>query len=532
MKHRILAVFLALALLLTSCAFAEGNGTEGYLTDEPVTLTVMKMANGLEKVSSANELGNVKYFCETTNVYLDFTLITDGEQLNLAINTNSMPDIFLACAWGPSDWDSLGMKGSIMPLNDLIDEYCPYIQSLFERMPQAKSDVTALDGNIYTLPYIVDTGNSMAYNDMLIYKPWLDKVGLDVPKTVDELTEVLKAFRDNDMDGDGDTGNEIPFEHRNLDIMESSMLPWYGEIRSSALNGYFSISEDYQLQKLFCTDGYRAFIEYVTMLYQEKLLDQEVFTKSEEQKTSNLFDNEIGCLNYWFTNPTEGDLDNWIWMEPLTSEYQEKPMARGTDKITGGGWALSATCSDPVLAMKVADLIFRPWNDTWFGICGLWGNNGVEGLDYEIVDGHIVNTYLDEVPDTGEYSAWTWYLGYRGLGGISLGLLEINGIILEKDETENDRWSMRRRAILRSDNAMADPQRVLSSATRFDQDENDRLSILLTDIAAIKNEQIARFITGRDELNDATWESFLANLDSVGYEEAFEMAKTAFERQK
>lgn len=514
-------------MLFTSCAFAEANGTAGYLTDEPVTLTVMKFAHGLEKVSSPADLINVKYLCDTTNIKLDFITITDGEQMNLAINTNMMPDIFLSCG-SETSWDDLGIKGSILPLNDLIDEYCPYIQAIFEEMPEAKKAVTAMDGNIYTLPYIVNTGSSTARNDMIIKNTWLSKLGLEVPETVDEFTDALIAFRDNDMNGNGDPSDEIPFVVQDMWALESSLLPWFGELRSDPANGYFSINKDYQLEKLYETEGYRAFIEYVTMLYKENLMDPDFFTKSPEEMMSNIYDDRAGSVRYW-QNPNANDLNNWTWMKPLTSDYQETPLAFGTDMVTGGGWALSSTCKDPVLAMKLADLMFRPWNDTWFGISGLFGNNGVEGLDFIILeDGSNQLTYVDDVPATGEYSNWTWYLGYRGLGGLNFGLLD-NRAIRAKIDPDNT-WLIGRYAILEYDNSVADRARVLPTSMRFTVEESERLSIIVTDMNLIKDEQLARFITGKDELNDDTWDAFLESLNNTGYDEAYDICLAAYER--
>lgn len=45
-----------------------------------------------------------------------------------------------------------------------------------------------------------------------INKAWLDQLGLEVPTTTEELYELLCAFRDNDMNGNGDTTDEIPLE--------------------------------------------------------------------------------------------------------------------------------------------------------------------------------------------------------------------------------------------------------------------------------------------------------------------------------
>ena len=43
----------------------------------------------------------------------------------------------------------------------------------------------------------------MTPNRMFINKAWIDKLGLSMPTTTDELKAVLKAFHDQDPNGNG-----------------------------------------------------------------------------------------------------------------------------------------------------------------------------------------------------------------------------------------------------------------------------------------------------------------------------------------
>lgn len=43
----------------------------------------------------------------------------------------------------------------------------------------------------------------------MINKSWLEKLGLEVPKTWDDLTKVLTAFKNDDPNGNGEA-DEIP----------------------------------------------------------------------------------------------------------------------------------------------------------------------------------------------------------------------------------------------------------------------------------------------------------------------------------
>ena len=65
---------------------------------------------------------------------------------------------------------------------------------------------------------------SCSYN-----KEWLDNVGMEAPTNIDEFYEVMKAFRDQDANGNGDASDEIPFEPSQSDWCSKIMNvanPW------------------------------------------------------------------------------------------------------------------------------------------------------------------------------------------------------------------------------------------------------------------------------------------------------------------
>jgi putative aldouronate transport system substrate-binding protein len=73
----------------------------------------------------------------------------------------------------------------------------------FPKLKQAFSNETweymrnPTDGLIYGVPWMRDRGGQ----GIVIRKDWLDKLGLRTPTTLDELVQVLIAFRDQDPDG-------------------------------------------------------------------------------------------------------------------------------------------------------------------------------------------------------------------------------------------------------------------------------------------------------------------------------------------
>nr|WP_256719746.1 extracellular solute-binding protein [Paenibacillus glucanolyticus] len=93
-------------------------------------------------------------------------------------------------------------QGAFLPLNELIEKQGTNTKKMFQDNPEIQSTITAVDGNIYHC--------SMS-KKMWIYEPWLKKLNLDMPETTDELYEVLKAFKKNDPNGNG---NRMKFRYR------------------------------------------------------------------------------------------------------------------------------------------------------------------------------------------------------------------------------------------------------------------------------------------------------------------------------
>ena len=103
-----------------------------------------------------------------------------------------------------------GNQGMLIPLNDLIDKHAPNVKKLLEENPEYKKQLTAPDGNIYSLPSLTEL-SPVTHDKLFINKNWLDQLGMKVPETLDEFKETLQAFRDNDLNGDGTTEDQIPF---------------------------------------------------------------------------------------------------------------------------------------------------------------------------------------------------------------------------------------------------------------------------------------------------------------------------------
>jgi len=131
-------------------------------------------------------------------------------KLQLALATNAkLPDAFYA------DGDvlqNLITAGKLMPLNDAIEQYAsPTLKAVFEKYPYVLGELSR-DGKIYGIPrfFMGDEGTVM-----WIRKDWLDKLSLKAPTTLEELEAVLKAFSEDDPNGnskDDEFGWAVPLK--------------------------------------------------------------------------------------------------------------------------------------------------------------------------------------------------------------------------------------------------------------------------------------------------------------------------------
>ncbi|WP_246302723.1 extracellular solute-binding protein [Paenibacillus plantarum] len=122
------------------------------------------------------------------------------DKLNILIASGEPYDVVTTA--GTTDFKALysdyAKKGALVDLGPLIDKYGPNIKAVID--PEAL-EAAKVDGKLYAIP----TKSTRTVNtDLYIRQDWLDKVGLKMPTTLDELVTVLKAFKEKDPGGNGD----------------------------------------------------------------------------------------------------------------------------------------------------------------------------------------------------------------------------------------------------------------------------------------------------------------------------------------
>ena len=315
---------------------------------------------------------------------------TYQEQLNLRIAAGEMPDVFLPVNGMETD---LITSGALLDLTDLLPEYAP---KLWELIPEEvwnaiKANDPTGEGKIYYVPNVYDYGR----NGGMIRKDWLDNLGLEIPTTQEEFVEVLRAFKNDDPNGNG-IQDEIPTGGRAEARWMGQLFSMYGV---AMWEGYPEWDiYDGELTYAGVTQNMKDALAFIASLYAEGLLDPETLLNDKATWDGKIYSDKVGI---WEHIPQEC----YATAENIADATGAKPeivalpaiSAPGYEgfysarRINGVGFVVAKTDDQEKIQniMKVLNA---------YGDTSLWTDfyNGVEGMHSETVDGKMTRLPVDK----------------------------------------------------------------------------------------------------------------------------------------
>lgn len=338
---------------------AGGSGMQ--ITEEPVTLTVLTTRWGNMGDSFTNNEFLQQLEAET-NVHIEWQVqsLNDwGEQKGIMLAGGELPDIIFGNQTF-NDADIMNNSELFMPLDDLIDQYMPNYKKALEEMPDLKKVCTFPDGQMYSMGKNLPL-RPKSCNQPIINKQWLDNLNLEVPTNVDELYEVLKAFKEQDANGNGDPNDEIPISG-SKGISMDLLNPW----GITDLNGYkMLVNEDGSLTYYPTCEAYKEGLKWLNKLYAEGIIDPEAFTQDDAMLTAKRQDPNVSRVGLEYAWTADSNFGQW------SSEYTIIPPIAGPDGkcYTGGDVngvssivrnevMITTFCENPEVAAKWIDLFY------------------------------------------------------------------------------------------------------------------------------------------------------------------------------
>ncbi len=504
---------------------------------EPITIT----ASGYDGNGGAdwNETDIFQYIGEKMGINIEATPFAEdawATQFTLMLSSDELPDIIFRTETGMNEINKHGEDGYFLPLNEYFD-YMPNFKAYLDAHPDYKSVITAADGNIYGLA---------SYNENMIgrvrrtfiNKTWLDNVGKEMPTTIDELYDVLKAFKEQDANGNGDPNDEIPLSS-GYDLMWS-IMHGYG-ILSNSMDYSPMVDKDGKVYLGQASEGYKELLKFMKKLLDEGLYDKDGLVQTTDEFRAKFAEDRIGMFGTWSAPYVEGKTDissdqNWLWLDGLTSEYNDvNAVVYSAAASANAKIAVNVDTEYPEAVCRLIDWLYTDEGS-------VMASRGVEGkgLKYEDVD------YLDNVkvsmavnPDENTYTSAEEYrykksvinegmnvrsvyysTMYQVLGDMSDEDLAMD-IVLEKNgwQTLVERG---RRQLTAVDEF---PSLV------YTQEEADRRSTIMTDIKMYTKQAYGQFVTGELDI-DKDWDTYIQTLEQNGMTELMDIEQAAYDRVK
>jgi putative aldouronate transport system substrate-binding protein len=432
-----------------------------------------------------------------------------NEQKSLLFASRDMPDIAIGNQTFTTT-DISSNRDYFIPLDGLIDAYMPNLKAAFAETPELRRACTAPDGKIYTLPARLPA-RPITRNMLIINKAWLDRLGLAEPQTLDELYQVLKAFKEQDANGNGDPNDEIPC----TDGYGMDFLTPFGILDCNETN---LMIKDGKVVDIRAIPEYREGIAFMARLYADGLLDPEMFTQDDTMRNGKYQSpgvSRVGMSFQWTPDAVFGAWSGeYIALAPLIGP-DGKRYAQGDPNgvwaISGNEMAITTACAYPEAAARWADQFYT--NEA--AIQNFWGPIGV------VIKANSDGTYELNTPPAGTSAdAWYWDQSLRDFGpGYASpafeSMLKLNPESGDGFKLEIDRLSRE---------YVSPPFPRIS----YTADELDELAILSSDIASYMDRSRSKWITEGGVAEE--WEAYMAQLNRMGLERYLAIHEAAYRR--
>ncbi|OXM87431.1 extracellular solute-binding protein [Paenibacillus rigui] len=174
-----------------------GNGANGASAQKPLELNVMMIQQGAEPPKKDSPY--IKKIEEYTNTKLDITWVPGSgtsydDKVSATIASGNMPDVILIRKTKETAMLNAQLTGVFWDLTPFLKD----TKNLSKMSPAAVKNAS-VNGKLYGIP----RERVLSRYGMIFRKDWLDNLGLQTPKTAEDIYNVAKAFTLNDPDKDG-----------------------------------------------------------------------------------------------------------------------------------------------------------------------------------------------------------------------------------------------------------------------------------------------------------------------------------------
>ena len=511
----------------TSAASVSTTQGEEKTNGETVKLTALISKHSLTK--DVNEMEWLRLLEEENGVDVEWQQITaDWDQKkSVMFAGGDIPDILVKAT---VTTDFATYNGLFENLAPYIDEgKMPNVAKMFEDHPELRVLCTDEKDGIYGIPNyrsLWPRTNRVLY----INQTWLDNLGLQVPTTMDELEEVLIAFKNGDPNGNGDTTDEIPLDFSGFPTF---MLACFGVPMMNESDGYFV--EDGKVKNYRVDERYKTFMQWLQKLYGEGVINEEVITQ-DYSKFQSLARGEgktarVGVTLGWESGDRFGTevADQYTPMPALKphADSDESQVYWGyysdNNSVNSATVALSANCKNKEAAVKFIDAFYA--ED--MGIQVLFG--GMNDVDKCIQDnGDGTYTVLPPADSSIDAGTWKWTNSFADYSPYYIPDDMKDRLTMGEDMQRvlEERKPLEATLDMMEEKCETYPSKFITYTT----DENSDLAMAQANINNIVDQTYSAWLTEPSRNIEEEWDAYVQSVYDIGLTQNLEIRQAAYER--
>ncbi|MDR1913361.1 MAG: extracellular solute-binding protein [Clostridiales bacterium] len=506
--------------------------------------------NPAERVVPVGELAMAKRWFEDTGIEFEWQAIPNEgmtEKVNLMLASgDSLPDVFWSFGDGKSGNTVVQYADQevFLPTEGFINNDMPNLKKILDDHPTYWSEIIAPNGHTYGFPYIEEMyGLVLTGGPWMINNVWLEAVGKEIPTTLDEWVDCLKAFRDaGDLNGNsqadetplatqfkvkGDTFGSYNMFYRITGAFGSADSICDGNAYANHLrlidgNVVFTAKDE----------AFRKTAEFFNMLNNEKL----IWSGSFEADDSAIYRNSLlrqpialaGSFGTW----TDQDIQDTA----VHDEYIALPRLDGPNGKTGfennyselqdsSTTCITVDCKFPHIVAKFVDYLV---GDPALSIQSNWG---AEGYVYEKDAEGILRTPVDE---NGHFKPMQSGSDYENFGKSRVNSTTTRGsMIVLNDYYEKyagyafDAVQLLEGQRTNGKDAIMEEYESIPKVL-LATEEVTRLAQIQPTISDIVERYINTWVI--NGVSDDNWNSYIAELDAAGVNDLVGIYQTAIDR--
>ncbi|HZG86645.1 extracellular solute-binding protein [Paenibacillus sp.] len=396
------AVSLSAAVLLTACggnAAQTQNGSAstnaGQADDAPTKITVMSQF--FSPTPPATD-GPVEQEIEkATNTDLTIQWVSANnyiDKFNVTLASGSIPDLILVSNPFDPVFLKAAKQGAFWDVSPYIQDY-PNIAS---NISQVAWDLTKIEGKNFGVPRPRPSEGDIFF---VLRKDWLDNVGLQPPTTIEELHQVMKAFTEQDPDGNGQhdtigfTGYVNPTDMGSL---------WAFERVFTKATGEWKLMDNGELVHTALLPETRESLLFLNQAYNEGLIPKD-FASMKVSQSKDMFkagqagmiEEKTGTMQEYYDIFKAADPNfDFLNLYPLTNVEGFNTKGPGFSGMNAIPKSVPEEKMKKILAMI----------DQWMSEdVFILHSQGIEGVHHTVKDGEIVIDSEKVIADAiGDYN--------------------------------------------------------------------------------------------------------------------------------